>query len=62
VLTRDQLLDWTRGRGADPYDRTIDMGISRLRKKLEAVATDVKLITTIRNNGYLFVPTVKMLG
>ncbi|MEZ5931980.1 MAG: response regulator [Alphaproteobacteria bacterium] len=62
VLTRDQLLDWTRGRDAEPYDRTIDMAISRLRKKLEAVATDVKLITTIRNHGYLFVPTVTILG
>ena len=33
VLSRDQLLDWTRGRDADPFDRTIDMTISRLRKK-----------------------------
>ncbi|NJM33609.1 MAG: response regulator [Rhodomicrobium sp.] len=62
VLTRDQLLDWTRGRDADPFDRTIDMAISRLRKKLEAVAAEAKLITTIRNNGYLFVPAVKTLG
>ena len=38
VLSRDQLLDWTRGRDADPFDRTIDMTISRLRKKVEAVA------------------------
>ncbi len=63
VLTRDQLLDWTRGRrDAEPFDRTIDMAISRLRKKLEAVAEDAKLIATIRNNGYLFVPAVKMPG
>jgi DNA-binding response OmpR family regulator len=62
VLSRDQLLDWTRGRGAEPFDRTIDMAVSRLRKKIEAAAPDIKLITTIRNNGYLFVPAVKTLG
>jgi two-component system, OmpR family, response regulator len=55
VLTRDQLLDWTRGRSADPFDRTIDVTVSRLRKKLEAAdpaASDV--VTTVRNGGYLF--------
>jgi DNA-binding response OmpR family regulator len=61
VLSRDQLLDWTRGRDADPFDRTIDMTISRLRKKVEAAAPDLDLITTVRNNGYLFVPVVKQL-
>jgi two-component system OmpR family response regulator len=61
VLSRDQLLDWTRGRDADPFDRTIDMTISRLRKKVEAVAPGLNLITTVRNNGYLFVPAVKQL-
>jgi two-component system, OmpR family, response regulator len=61
VLSRDQLLDWTRGRGAEPFDRTIDMAISRLRKKIEAVAPQAKFLTTIRNNGYLFVPAVKLL-
>jgi DNA-binding response OmpR family regulator len=35
------------------------MAISRLRKKFEAVASDSKFFTTIRNNGYLFVPAVK---
>ncbi len=58
VLSRDQLLDWTRGRMADPFDRTIDMSISRLRKKLEGAAPDAGIITTVRNNGYLFVPAV----
>jgi len=62
VLTRDQLLDWTRGRSADPFDRTIDMTISRLRKKIEAAAPGLNLITTVRNNGYLFVPIVKQLN
>ncbi|MEJ2229362.1 MAG: response regulator transcription factor [Alphaproteobacteria bacterium] len=47
VLARDQLLDWTRGRIADPFDRTIDMAISRLRKKFEAAAPEAKLFTTV---------------
>ena len=61
VLSRDQLLDWTRGRDADPFDRTIDMTISRLRKKVETAAPGLNLITTVRNNGYLFVPVVRQL-
>jgi two-component system, OmpR family, response regulator len=54
VLTRDQLLDWTRGRSADPFDRTIDVTVSRLRKKLEAAdPAAATLVTTVRNGGYL---------
>lgn len=62
VLTRDQLLDWTRGRTADPFDRSVDMTISRLRKKIGAVAPGLELISTVRNNGYLFVPAVKQVN
>jgi two-component system, OmpR family, response regulator len=55
VLTRDQLLDWTRGRNADPFDRTIDVTVSRLRKKLEgADPAAAAVVTTVRNGGYLF--------
>jgi DNA-binding response OmpR family regulator len=61
VLTRDQLLDWTRGRMAEAYDRTIDMTISRLRKKIEATTPGLELISTVRNNGYLFVHPVKLV-
>jgi DNA-binding response OmpR family regulator len=61
VLTREQLLDWTRGRGADPFDRTIDMTISRLRRKIDQAAPGLSFITTVRNNGYLFVAPVKQL-
>ena len=61
VLTRDQLLDWTRGRMAEAYDRTIDMTISRLRKKIDAATPGLELINTVRNNGYLFVHPVKLL-
>lgn len=54
VLSRDQILDWTRGRAADPFDRTIDMLVSRLRRKLDVASPGSKLITTVRNGGYLF--------
>jgi two-component system, OmpR family, response regulator len=59
VLSRDQLLDWTRGRMADPFDRTIDVTVSRLRRKLEAVdPSGNALVTTVRNGGYLFTAEV----
>jgi two-component system, OmpR family, response regulator len=62
VLTRDQILDWTHGRSAEPFDRTVDMLISRLRKKLDAASPDSNLITTVRNGGYLFTAHVKHLA
>ncbi len=60
VLSRDQLLDWTRGRLADPWDRTIDVTVSRLRRKLEmADPSAAELVTTVRNGGYLFAAEVQ---
>ncbi|MFM9940549.1 MAG: response regulator [Hyphomicrobiaceae bacterium] len=50
VLSRDQLMDWTRGRRSEATDRTIDVQVSRLRKKIET--RDNPLIKTIRNAGY----------
>lgn len=58
VLSRDQLLDWSRGPDAAPYDRAIDVQMSRLRRKL-ARATDDELVRTVRNEGYLFTADVK---
>lgn len=59
VLSRDQLLDWTRGRSADPFDRTIDVSISRLRRKLSAADEQAaQIIKTVRNGGYLFTADV----
>jgi two-component system OmpR family response regulator len=52
VLGRDQLLDWTRGRSAEPYDRSIDVQLSRLRRKLGD--TGGALVRTVRGGGYLF--------
>jgi DNA-binding response OmpR family regulator len=59
VLTREQILDWTQRRSAEPFDRTVDMLISRLRRKLGATSEGANLITTVRNGGYLFTAPVK---
>lgn len=53
VLSRDLLLDWTRGEASDAFDRAIDVQLSRLRKKL-ADRGGNGLIKTIRGDGYLF--------
>lgn len=58
VLSRDYLLEHTRGREAGPFDRTIDVQVGRLRKKLEADADDPQIIKSVRGAGYLFVPRV----
>lgn len=58
VLSRDQILDALRGRGADPFDRTIDMLVSRLRRKLTSNGAQPDLISTVRNVGYLMTTTV----
>ena len=58
VLTRDQLLDLARGRSAVPFDRSIDVQVSRLRRKIEPDPADPTLIKTVRGGGYLFTPTV----
>ena len=59
VLSRDQILDALRGRGAEPFDRTVDMLVSRLRRKLTAAGAGPDLIGTVRNNGYLLTCVVK---
>jgi DNA-binding response OmpR family regulator len=59
VLSRDQILDWTHGRNAEPFDRTIDMLTSRLRRKLDAASPGSNLISTARNRGYLLTVPVE---
>jgi two-component system OmpR family response regulator len=61
VLTRDQLLDITRGRDAGPFDRAIDMQVGRLRRKVEADSKNPDLIKTVRGGGYVFASNVDVL-
>jgi len=58
VLTRDQLLDLTRGREAGPFDRSVDVQVSRLRRKLEDDPKQPLLIKTVRGGGYVFAAEV----
>lgn len=53
VLNRDQLLNIMHGRDADPFDRSIDIQISRLRQKLGEDARSPQVIKTVRNGGYV---------
>lgn len=53
VLSRDQLLDLSRGVNADHFDRAIDVQVSRLRRKLTRPGQP-ELIRTVRNEGYMF--------
>jgi two-component system OmpR family response regulator len=59
VLSRDQLLDLARGRDAVPFDRSIDMQVSRLRKRLHDDPQDGGIIRTVRGEGYLFAARVE---
>jgi len=54
VLSRDQLLDLARGRSAVPFDRSIDIQVMRLRRKIEEDAREPRLIKTVRGGGYMF--------
>ncbi|MBL4646682.1 MAG: DNA-binding response regulator [Hyphomicrobiales bacterium] len=54
VLTRDQLIDLTKGRNAGPFDRAIDNQVSRLRKKIEKDPKNPVLVQTVWGGGYKF--------
>ena len=58
VLSRDFLLEQTRGREAAPFDRTIDVQVGRLRKKLEKDIDDPQIIKSVRGAGYILVAPV----
>jgi two-component system OmpR family response regulator len=58
VLSRDFLLQETRGREAGPFDRTIDVQVGRLRRKVEMDADDPKIIKSVRGAGYFLAPEV----
>ena len=61
VLSRDQLIDLARGREAEPFDRAIDVQVSRLRRKLDDDPKEPQLIKTVRGGGYIFAPKVDAL-
>lgn len=61
ILSRDQLLDITRHRTCEPFDRTIDVQISRLRQKLEIDPKQPQIIKTVRTGGYVFTPEVEKI-
>jgi two-component system phosphate regulon response regulator OmpR len=56
VLSRDQILNLTQNRDWDPYDRSVDIRIARLRKKIEDDPDRPHLIRTVRGVGYMYVP------
>ena len=59
VMSRDQLLDASSGREAGPFDRTVDVLISRLRKRLGDEGGEHPLIRTVRSEGYMLSTTVE---
>ena len=59
VLSRNSLLDLTQGGNAGSFERSIDVLVSRIRRKIEADPQDSVMIKTVRSGGYLFTPTVE---
>jgi len=61
VLTRDQLMTHTHGHHAGPFDRSIDVQVGRLRRKIEPDPAHPQWIKSVRGAGYLFSPTVRRI-
>jgi len=59
VLTRDQLLDFTQGRDGGPFERSIDMQVARLRRRLRDDAKEPRIIKTVRSAGYVLAADVR---
>jgi two-component system OmpR family response regulator len=59
VLSRDRLLDLTQGRAAGPFERSIDILISRIRRKMEVDPHHPEIIKTVRSGGYMFTAEVE---
>jgi two-component system OmpR family response regulator len=62
VLSRDQLLDLSRGRSANAFDRSIDVQVSRLRRKIEPDPKEPTLIKTVRSGGYILAANVTVVS
>ncbi len=56
VLSRDQLMDMLKGYERDPFDRSIDVRVTRLRRKIETDPAEPEYIRTVWGQGYLFAP------
>jgi two-component system OmpR family response regulator len=61
ILNRDRLLDLARGRSNQAFDRSIDVQISRLRRKVEVDPAQPQLIKTVRSEGYVFTAPVSLV-
>ncbi len=59
TLTRDQLLDLSQGRGTEVMNRSVDILVSRIRRKIERDPRDPAFIKTVRSGGYVFTPQVE---
>jgi two-component system OmpR family response regulator len=59
VLNRDQLMDLTQGRDTDPFERSIDVQVSRLRHRLADDAKESVIIKTVRGEGYVLAAQVE---
>src|SRR6204780_5732862 len=59
VLSPDSLLDLTQGRNAGSFERSIDVLVSRIRRKIEPDPQDATMIKTVRSGGYMFTPEVQ---
>ena len=62
VLSRDSLLDLTQGRNAGSFERSIDVLVSRIRRKIEPDPQDATMIKTVRSGGYMFTPAVEAIA
>ncbi|MET0876306.1 MAG: response regulator [Tardiphaga sp.] len=62
VLSRDSQRDQTQGRNAGSFERSIDVLVSRIRRKIEADPQDATLIKTVRSGGYMFTPEVEAIA
>ena len=62
ILSRDQLLDLTKNRSSGPFDRSIDIQVSRLRYKIEEDPKNPTLIKTVRGGGYFFCAKIKKVS
>jgi two-component system, OmpR family, response regulator len=61
VLSRDSLLDLTQGRNVGSFERSIDVLVSRIRRKIEPDPQEATMIKTVRSCGYMFTPTVDIV-